>query len=273
MIIEVVFWGVRGSIPTPGVEFSKFGGNTSCVEIIIDDNIIILDMGSGLKNLGQNIFDRRKKNFDILLSHFHYDHTCGLPFFIPAYDTKSYFSIRSAITKTRGNTKEVLKSQMSRPSFPITIDEFKANISYRDFPLGVDFRLGKNINVKSIGLNHPDGATGYRIEAFKKSICYITDHEHIIGKNDIHLEEFVKNSDVLIYDSTYDDEDFSNYVGWGHSTWQAGRRLAKKGNVRKYIIFHHNPDNNDTFMEELKLRTQDKDDKVIIAKEGMKLEV
>ena len=131
--MNLKFWGVRGSIPTPGIEYAKYGGNTSCVELSIGDRMIIFDMGSGLKGLGTSIVKRKIKKFDILVSHFHYDHTCGLPFFEPAYAKEFEFTIRSAKIKTRKETRDVLSEQMRSPSFPITIDNFSANIEYKDF--------------------------------------------------------------------------------------------------------------------------------------------
>ena len=137
--MNIRFWGVRGSIPTPGKSFVKYGGNTSCVEINAGNNTIILDMGSGLVNLGTYLIKKNIKNFDILVSHFHYDHTCGLPFFMPAYNKEFSFSIRSGLSKNRKKTLDVLKKQISSPSFPITIDKFMANIIYDDFEIEKEF--------------------------------------------------------------------------------------------------------------------------------------
>ena len=208
MTIEIIFWGVRGSIPTPGKNFNKYGGNTSCIELILGNKILILDMGTGIKLLGDSLITRNIKNFDILLTHFHYDHTCGLPFFKPAYERDVNFSIRAANIKNRGKISDILQKQMSPPSFPISTDVFNANIHYIDFKLKEDIYLDNAIVVKTIELNHPDGATGYRIEYDGKSVCYITDHEHDIKKENSILENFVKATDVLIYDSTYTDSEF-----------------------------------------------------------------
>ena len=217
--MEIKFWGVRGSIPTPGDRFVKFGGNTSCVELNVNDQVIIFDMGSGLMNLGNHLLKNNIKKFDILVSHFHYDHTCGLPFFSPAYNKDYEFSIRAGIEKTRSKTLEVLKKQISSPSFPITIDQFLAKIKFYDFQIGKDFYIN-DLKIRTISLNHPDGAVGYRVECNEKSICYVTDHEHDIKNKNKTLLHFLRNADVLIYDSTYDDNNFKNFVGWGHSTWQ-----------------------------------------------------
>ena len=270
--MEIKFWGVRGSIPTPGDKFIKFGGNTSCVELNVNDQIIIFDMGSGLMNLGNHFLKNNIKKFDILVSHFHYDHTCGLPFFTPAYNKDCEFSIRSGIEKTRSKTLEVLKKQISSPSFPITIDQFSAKIKFYDFEIGKDFYIN-NLKIRTTSLNHPDGAVGYRVEDNEKSICYVTDHEHDIKNKNKMLLDFLRNADVLIYDSTYDDNNFKNFVGWGHSTWQEATRLAKECNINKLFIFHHNPENDDNKMEQIENICKKIDNNFIVAKEGMSINI
>ena len=263
--MEVVFWGVRGSIPTPGKDFSIYGGNTSCVEIKFSDYSLIFDMGSGLKNLGDSLIERKVNSFDILISHFHYDHTCGLRFFKPAFLKEFSFSLRGG----RKDILEILDSQISSPSFPITIREFKANIKYENFKVGDNFFLKKNIKISTLALNHPDGAVGYRVEHEGKVVCYITDHEHKENNKNMDLIKFIENSDLLIYDSTYKDDEFSNYVGWGHSTWQEGVRISNYSNVKKYFIFHHNPDNKDEDMKKIEKESKLLGSNIVVAKEGM----
>ncbi len=271
MIIK--FWGVRGSLPTPGVDFNKYGGNTSCVELQVDGRTIIFDMGSGLKNLGDHLKKNNISGFTIFISHFHYDHTCGLPFFSPAYDPKTSFKVYSGILQTREKTHKVLNAQISSPSFPITVNDFNANIEYEDFEVGKPFLLQDAINVKTMLLNHPDGAVGYRIDYKGKSVCYITDHEHKVGQENPEIIDFIKDSNVLIYDSTYDDNEFKNYIGWGHSTWQEGGRIAEKAGVKKYYIFHHSPDNCDNKMLEIESTSKRVNKNFFVAKEGMCVKV
>ncbi|MDC3023988.1 MBL fold metallo-hydrolase [Alphaproteobacteria bacterium] len=267
--MEVFFWGVRGSIPTPGKSFEVYGGNTSCVEVRIKDHILIFDMGSGLKNLGDSLLLRKENNFDIFLSHFHYDHTCGLPFFKPSFNPNINFNIRSG----RPDMIEVLESQISSPSFPITIEEFKANINYSNFKVGEELTVKDDIIISTIPLNHPDGAVGYRVEYKNKAICYITDHEHEVNNKNEKLIAFVSNSDLLIYDSTYRDEEFESFKGWGHSTWQEGARLSNYANVKKYAIFHHNPDNKDDVMKEIEKEANLMEQNILVAKEGMSVKI
>ncbi len=263
--MEVFFWGVRGSIPTPGKDYAVYGGNTSCVEVRLNNHILIFDMGSGLKNLGDSLIKRDIKNFDILISHFHYDHTCGLPFFKPAFLKDYNFTLRSG----KKDIVNILSSQISSPSFPITINEFNANIKYENFNVGESFLLKENIEIKTFSLNHPDGAVGYRVENNGKIFCYITDHEHKVNRRDQALVNFIKNCDLLIYDCTYSDEDFNRYVGWGHSTWQEGVRISKYSNAKKFFIYHHNPDNKDKDMKKIDKQSKKMGNNIIVAKEGM----
>ena len=164
---------------------------------------------------------------------------------------------------------KILSSQISSPSFPITIDEFTANIKYKYFNVGDYFYLNRNIKIKTMALNHPDGAVGYRVEHNGKIVCYITDHEHKINIKNKGLINFIENSDLLIYDSTYRDDEFSNYIGWGHSTWQEGARISNYSNVKKFLIFHHNPDNNDEDMKKIETESKLLGNHIVVAIEGM----
>ncbi len=266
--MKVKFWGVRGSIPTPGRQYTRYGGNTSCVELSVNDRTIVFDMGSGLKALGDSIVERKIKKFDILVSHFHYDHTCGLPFFKPAYMPEYNFSISSAKLETREDTINVLRQQISSPSFPLTIDNFSAIIDYKCFDIGKDYFIRDQIKVKTTDLNHPDGATGYRVESHNKSVCYVSDHEQKFMNNNNKLYDFLKGADVLIYDSTYDDAEFSQYVGWGHSTWQEAVRIAQACKIKKLFIFHHNPDNSDEMMDSIQKKCFQVNKNYLVAIEG-----
>ena len=267
--MEVFFWGVRGSIPTPGKSFAVYGGNTSCVEVRVNNHVLIFDMGSGIKNLGDSLLQRKINNFDIFLSHFHYDHTCGLPFFKPAFNSNINFNIRSG----RKDMKKVLGTQISSPSFPITLKEFKANIKYDNFKVGDIITIKDNIKIFTLSLNHPDGAVGYRLEYDNKAVSYITDHEHEENVKNEKLINFITNSDLLIYDSTYKDEEFENYKGWGHSTWQEGVRLSNYSKIKKYAIFHHNPDNKDNVMKEIEEEANLTSNNIMVAKEGMSVKI
>jgi len=241
------FWGVRGTLPMPGEATLTYGGNTSCVEVRCGEHVLVLDAGSGLKAMGDR---HAAQTMDILLSHTHIDHVLGLPFFTPAYDAKHHIRLWAGNLKPESDLRSVISHLMAPPLFPLTPDNFRAQIEYHDFTAGDEVRHDSwnkaGIRITTMPLPHPDRATGYRIEYGGKSLCYITDYEHVPGTIDPALVAFVKEADCLIYDSTYDDEEFEHFKGWGHSTWQQAARLADAAKVKTLVLFHHDPDATDS---------------------------
>jgi len=172
----------------------------------------------------------------------------GFPFFSPLYLENATVKIRCGNLWPEHNIKDILSLQMSKPNFPIGLDSLKASLEFTDFVAGQSFEIGKEILITTIPLNHPDGATGYRISHLGKSICYITDNEHTLGSLNLGLVDFLRDTDLLIYDCTYDDANFFEFKGWGHSTWQEGARLTRAANVKKFAIFHHDPASTDDIL-------------------------
>jgi phosphoribosyl 1,2-cyclic phosphodiesterase len=273
MGMQVKFWGVRGSIATPSADHMKYGGNTSCVELILDDRIIIFDAGTGVRMLGDCLLNRGIKDYLFLQSHTHWDHINGFPFFAPVYCDDVNIEIHAGHLGHTVGIQHVLSSQMCQPTFPVPFDALSASISFRDFNAGESFDLGDGIIVKTAPLNHPDGGTGYRIEYQGASVCYVTDTEHKLGEMDQNILELIQDADLVIYDSTYTDEDFHKYVGWGHSTWQEGIRLCRQANAKQLVVFHHDPSHNDTFMDNIAEQAKQVWENVIIAQEGMCVQV
>ncbi len=251
---NIRFWGVRGTIAVPSPDFMRYGGNTSCIEINCGHQTFILDAGTGIHTLGRTL---KAGHVDLLLSHTHIDHICGLPFFSPMYDSNKSIHIWAGHLIPEHNLKQVFGYIMATPIFPITPEEFKADIHYHDFHAGEELATTRwkdaGIIVKTLPLNHPDRATGYRIEYAGKSLCYITDIEHTRGKPNQALIEFVRGATCLIYDSTYADENYEAHIGWGHSTWQEAVRIADAAQVELLVPFHHDPEADD---HELDLRAQ-----------------
>ncbi len=272
MGIQVKFWGVRGSIATPSADHMKYGGNTSCVEIVLNDRIIILDAGTGVRMLGQCLLSRDIKDYLFLQSHTHWDHINGFPFFAPVYCSDVNIEIHAGHLAACGGIKQVLSSQMCQPTFPVPFEELSANISFKDFQAGANFSLGDGIEVRTAPLNHPDGGTGYRIESDGMAICYVTDTEHTPGKLDENILGLIEGADLVIYDSTYTDEEYPKFAGWGHSTWQEGIRLCKAAGAKKLAIFHHDPSHDDVFMDEVARQAQQEWSGAMVAQEGTCLE-
>ena len=263
------FWGVRGSIACPGTNFKKYGGNTPCVEVRCDNRIIIFDAGTGLRSLGDSMLSERNLEADIFFSHAHMDHIGGLPFFGPAFDPRNTLRIWSGPLENVSSIKEVFQNLMSPPLFPVPIEIFNAKIEYNVLKIGQLIKLTDKIDVLTTTLNHPQGAVGYRINFNGKSICYISDTEHIVGKIDENIKNLIQGSDVVIYDATYTDEEYPNHVGWGHSTWSEGVKLCDAASVGKLIIFHHDPSHGDSDMDQIALEAEKQRPGTLVAKEGM----
>ncbi|MCR9215148.1 MAG: MBL fold metallo-hydrolase [Proteobacteria bacterium] len=273
MSMRVKFWGVRGSIATPSADHMKYGGNTSCVEVNVNDRIIILDAGTGVRLLGNCLLQRNLKDYLFLQSHTHWDHINGFPFFGPVYQDNVNIKIMAGHLSECGGIEKVLSSQMCQPTFPVPFSELAANLSFTDFKSGDSFSLGDGIEVRTAPLKHPDGGTGYRIDFEGSSLCYVTDTEHVIGKPDEDILELIEGADLVIYDSTYTDEEYPQFAGWGHSTWQEGVRLCKAANVGQLAIFHHDPSHDDAFMDTVAREAFKAWPNAFVAREGMTVEV
>ena len=273
MSMHVKFWGVRGSIATPSADHMKYGGNTSCVEVVINKRVIILDAGTGVRLLGECLMNRGLKDYLFLQSHTHWDHINGFPFFSPIYRDDVNIKVMAGHLSELGGIKKVLSSQMCQPTFPVPFAELAANLTFEDFKSGDSFSLGDGINVRTAPMKHPDGGTGYRIEYGGKSIFYITDTEHVIGRPDQDILNLIEGADLVIYDSTYTDEEYPKFKGWGHSTWQEGVRLCKAANVGQLAIFHHDPSHDDAFMDQIAKDAAQAWPQAFVAREGMTVEL
>ncbi len=273
MTIKVKFWGVRGSIACPSGDYVEYGGNTSCLEVEAGDLHIILDAGTGIRNLGKKFFTREVKKTHLLLTHTHWDHINGFPFFAPAFSPDCEIHIKAGHLKAIGGIQNVIANQMANPTFPVPLEAMNANMTFEDFSAGETFDLSDDVKIRTAPLNHPNGATGYRVEHKGKSFCYISDTEHVPGELDQNILKLIEGADVVVYDSTYTDEEFPARIGWGHSTWTEGMKLCKAANVKKMVIFHHDPDHTDDFMVKLEAEATSTWDRIIVAKDGMELDV
>lgn len=212
---------------------------------------------------------RDLRNGTLLLSHTHWDHIQGFPFFTPAFDPKHSFRILAGhLPASVGGIRTVLAGQMAEPNFPVPLEIMRGNLAFEDFQAGDRFNLFPDVVVQTAPLNHPNGATGYRIEHGGASVCYVTDTEHIPDKPDQNILGLVEGADLLIYDCTYSDDEFNAKVGWGHSTWQEAVRLCKRANVRRLAIFHHDPDHDDRFMRKVERAAKELMPTSFAAREG-----
>ena len=249
-MIRLKFWGVRGSTPTPQLDNLRYGGNTSCLELCLADNTsIIFDAGSGLRNLGSTLWkEANGANLDlkVFLTHFHWDHIQGIPFFAPLFLPGNRVTFHS---HCNGSLEEVLEGQMARPYFPIDLASVAAKREFVD--LGFEAIRFSGVTIQPFPLNHPQGAVGYRIETGKTVIVYATDLEHGHPKLDNVLRDHAAGADLLIYDAQYTPEEYLKYHGWGHSTWIEGARVAREAKARELLLFHHDPSHNDALLDEI----------------------
>ncbi|MPY73015.1 MAG: MBL fold metallo-hydrolase [Alphaproteobacteria bacterium] len=267
----VKFWGVRGSIACPGPRTVRYGGNTSCVEIRCGGRLLIFDAGTGLRDLGNGLVGNGPVEAELYLTHTHFDHICGLPFFAPLYSAGNKVRLSAGHLLPESDLRRVLMEMMMAPLFPIPPTAFKADVSFVDFAAGGVLSPGDGITVRTALLNHPNRATGYRIEYGGRSICYVTDTEHEDGKRDRRIVRLIKGADLVIYDSTYSDEEYPKYRGYGHSTWQEGVRLADAAAAKTLVIFHHDPNHDDDRMDGIAAAAEIARPGTVVAREGMVL--
>jgi len=250
-----------------------FGGNTSCLEITAGGQRVILDAGTGIRELGQSLERDGARHFELLLTHTHWDHINGFPFFVPAFRPGRSLHIRAGHLSEQGGVRSVFAGQMMQPMFPVPLDSMESHLEFQDFRAGESFDLTGGIAVRTAPLNHPNGATGYRLEFGGRSLCYVTDTEHVPGKPDKNVLGLIEGADLVIYDSTYTDEEFPNRVGWGHSTWQEGIRLCRAAGAKRLALFHHDPDHDDTFMEGVEAAARREWDHAFAAREDLVIDL
>lgn len=250
--VEVKFWGVRGTLPVPGDQSLRYGGNTNCVSMeFARGQFFIFDAGSGIKTLSNSLLAANKTRLEghIFLSHPHWDHINALPFFVPLYIQGNEFEVIGAHHGDL-SVRDLISAQMDGVYFPVTIKEFGARVYFRDMKEGEHDVAG--ITVKTKMLSHPGTCLGYRIEYNDKVFCYITDNELYLPDNPYYnphyvdsLAAFCEGADVLITDTTYTDEEYATKVGWGHSCVSQVALFAHKAKAKTLYLYHHDPDQND----------------------------
>ncbi len=267
---SVRFWGVRGSIPCPGAATAGYGGNTSCLEVRCGERLLIFDAGTGLYQLGKHMSGAAVEA-DLFLTHTHYDHVWGWPHFRPGTDAACRLRIRAGHLAPDRSIEEVMMGLLKDPLTPLNTNTLRAKLTFEDFEIGGSLQLGDGVEVRTTHLNHPNGASGYRIEYDGRVICYLTDHEHTADGPSRELLSFADQADIVIYDATYTDDEYPNHVNWGHSTWQEGARLCDAAGAKTYVVFHHDPSHDDRFMDQIAADVAAMRPSSVVAREGMVL--
>jgi phosphoribosyl 1,2-cyclic phosphodiesterase len=264
----VKFWGVRGSIPTPGPTTVRYGGNTSCVEVRGGGEIILLDAGTGLRALGRSLlaeFKDQPLNLTMLLTHTHWDHIQGLPFFGPIYDSRCRLRILGC-EGTRKGLVNALTSQMESTYFPVPFNKLPSNIEIEELK-NFNFNIGP-VCVRALRANHPGLCVGYRLFSPDSLIAFFPDTEPRAGGKDREMIEFLRDVDLLILDSQYDSAEYQEHVGWGHGCVDDSVALALQAGVKQLSLFHHDPDHDDKRIDGLV-----KHARRLVAKQRAKLRV
>jgi phosphoribosyl 1,2-cyclic phosphodiesterase len=259
--VSVRCWGTRGSIPSPGPETTEYGGNTSCVEIRTGGTRIILDAGTGIRLLGEELSkEEGDKQAVIFLTHFHWDHIQGLPFFAPAHDPA--FDLRIFGPEQEGlDVETLLAGQMGPIYFPVSLQELPASFTFSKVEEGS--WIHENVQMRAMRMRHPSVTLGYRAEAFGRSIVFIPDNELKGGSFPTppgwrkNLENFVRGADVLFHDAMFTEEEGPSFEGWGHSTFEEVVDMALRAEVRELFFFHHAPGRSDAELNRLLDRFRD----------------
>ncbi|MEQ1474238.1 MAG: MBL fold metallo-hydrolase [Candidatus Acidiferrum sp.] len=274
-VAKLSFWGVRGSTPTVDPGTWRYGGNTPCLELITPDGIqIILDCGTGLRMLGSRWAAPDGKSTPethILVTHYHWDHIQGIPFFVPLYAEDNHFHFYSFRSKFLGrdSLKQVFETQMALPYFPVDMSAMNAKRKFQEVDGGDTFRIGEN-KVTARWLNHPQGCLGFRIETSAGTVVYATDNEPGDPKLDKSLAELAAGADIFVNDAQFTPEQLATTKkGWGHSSWKEGVKVAREGNATTLVLFHHDPDSTDRMVDTVLRQAREEFDSVFAASEGM----
>jgi phosphoribosyl 1,2-cyclic phosphodiesterase len=253
-IFRVKFWGTRGSIATPGPETIRYGGNTSCVEVRCGEEILIFDCGTGIRELGLSLareYAERNLEVHLFVSHTHWDHIQGFPFFQPAYRAGNRVNIYSLHSPDR-SLEKLFTGQMDGNYFPVTLDDLMARLHFEELGVG-DLYFG-DVKVSHMHLNHPGLALAFRVEAKGRAVVYMTDHEpyhKLLGdsphtkKLDAEVDAFANDADLLIREAQYTDEEYLHKRGWGHSSCSDAVQSALNADAKRLVLFHHDPMHDD----------------------------
>jgi phosphoribosyl 1,2-cyclic phosphodiesterase len=279
MPLTVRFWGTRGSIPSPGRDTVRYGGNTPCVELRTEDGrLVILDAGTGIRELGRSLLERANGaaiEGDIFLTHAHWDHIQGIPFFAPLFRKGNHFTIWGS-KSLQMSIDRVVRDQMSPEVFPVSFEELQARIDFQE--LAEEHRTGHGYEVAALAVRHPGGALGYRFwdgDVGPRSLVYVSDNELSARATyddrpnwRERLVDFARGAAVLVHDTMFTAQEYDAFVGWGHSTYEDAVALAIDAEVEKLVLFHHRPERTDDEVDQCVANCR-----ALVASKGARLEV
>ena len=277
------FWGVRGALASCSAETARYGANSACVEVEANGHTLILDAGSGLRLLGNDLLARGRTRAHLLFTHCHYDHISGLPFFAPFFapdwrvDVWSGHLLEPLLPGYEDadapRTRAMMDAYMRPPFFPVGPEVFNAAVRAHDFRPGDHWEIEGGVQVRTALLHHHDRAVAFRIDCGGRSFAYVTDTTHIAQVPDLTILALVHGADVMVYDATYTDAEFPRFWNFGHSTWEEGARIAMAADVGTYVPFHHRPSRTDDDLDRLEREARTVFPRTVFAREGARLEV
>jgi len=273
---KVTFWGVRGSIPVPGPQTTKYGGNTPCVEVRCADQLFVFDTGSGVVSLGRKLLSEGPLLGHIFYTHFHWDHIQGFPFFAPLFNPANQFHLYGQ-HNTPHTLEKALGGQMEQPVFPITIKHLPATLHFHQVCESVPLEIGP-VKISPFKLNHPSPCLGYRLDFEGRSMVYGADNEHgADGLHQVYLDH-ARDADLVIFDAAYTDEEYTGHKGpprknWGHSTATHALDLLQHPGAKRVALFHHDYLRTDQELTAIETNIQQRHPEIFCAREGMTLEL
>ncbi|MFE4108224.1 MBL fold metallo-hydrolase [Almyronema epifaneia] len=270
----VQFWGVRGSIPTPGASTVRYGGNTACVEVLVGNKRLILDGGTGLSVLGKHLLKQTARvEAHIFFTHTHWDRIQGFPFFVPAFTEGNQFHIYGATAPNGASIKQCLTDQMLQPNFPTPLQRMRSHLNFLNISAGSVISID-DVVIETVSLNRLTSALGYRITWEGRSVVYATDTDHSQEAGNQNLQYLAQQADVLIYDGTYADHNDHNFQKQSLvAPWKSGIEVAKAANVQELIMFHHNPAHDDDSLDCIEMQIRGDFPNARLAREGMILQI
>ncbi len=266
----VRFRGVRGSIACSDPGTRRYGGNTSCLEVRCANRLLIFDAGTGLGALSDSLGEG-PVDADLFLTHTHLDHVCGIALFNALNHPETRLTVWAGHIESPRVLEDVVRHFLEDPQTPVNGDSIRATITWNTFRAGDCLEPHAGLKIMTAPLNHPNGACGYRVEHDGRALSYVTDTEHVVGTPDRNILDLIAGCDLMIYDSSYTDEEFPAFVNWGHSTWQEGVRLADAASVKTFVAFHHDPSHDDDCMDAIAAEIEERRPGSVVAREGLVL--
>ncbi len=271
--MNIKYYGVRGSIPAAGAEYSGYGGNTTCVLVTEANTTIIIDAGTGIRKLGKELVRAAGPSghkINMIFTHYHWDHIMGFPFFAPNFIKGNTINIYGE-TKYNMSVLDVLKKQQQFINFPVELSGMAAKFDFNEVSSGSSADISP-FNVSFLSINHPGGALAIRIKSQKGVFVVVTDYEHF-SVPDNKLIDFSKDADILMYDTQFTPEEYPKFVGWGHSTYEEGIKMAQLCGAKELHMCHHAPEHNDEDLDSIQQAAQAKFENAFAVREGWEVEI